>query len=297
MSTYCTRRTTVQVQDRIHKDGLPLGAVEESDAKESENKNNNYSDEHVAEGDDYGEYVDLGFTAFNNLTKPAYGAEGAPCMSHVLSVMFAWIGRHKATEASAEDVWGMLGMLLPTDHNLPAYNFAKNIIDAHQKRTVDLIDICPCDKTAYMDLISGPLKWHKNAQRTFCPRPKCGLSRWVKVNTPHGIKDHPRKVMYYLPIAHFLRDIFRNKTLPPKLYHDAGDHPPGANPRHILSTIAYIWNTIRIQIVYKLYTNGIPNYTNCVRIVYKLYTNGIPNCTKFCRIVHLLYTHGMPFVA
>jgi hypothetical protein len=208
--------------------------------------------------------VDLGETLFSNLVDRVYDCDDAPCMSEVLAVMFAWMGRHKATDASAEDCWGMLGMLLPKDNMLPAFSYAKNILEKYLAATIQIIDVCPCDEFAYMDLQSTPLKYYQNAHRTRCPRRGCGLSRHVRVKTRHGARLLPRKAMYYLPLKNFLCDVFRDTTLPGNLHHDAGEQPPGdvllyhclmVDEHWLLLTCCspcvvrvYQWLTIRVEV-------------------------------------------------
>ena len=187
----------------------------------SENKDNNESDADL-------HCDDLGQTVFDDLTDPVYAADDAPCLSHVLAVMFAWMGRHKATDASAEDVWGMLAMLLPKKHNLPSFHYAKNILEMHLARTMEVIEICPCDRTAYWDFESAPLRSYNNSHRTRCPRKGCNLSRYVDVKTPYGLRSLPRKVMYYLPLKFWLQNLFRNEALVRHLHHDRGEQPSGA---------------------------------------------------------------------
>ena len=70
--------------------GLDVEGEPDAHNDESENKNNN---DHELDCED------LGPTVFDTLTNPVYDAEDAPCLSEVLAIMFAWMGRHKATDA------------------------------------------------------------------------------------------------------------------------------------------------------------------------------------------------------
>jgi hypothetical protein len=208
-----------QAQAGCEDDGLDVAGI----APENDN---NSEEEHKFE--DAAEFEDLGPTVFDTLTNPVYNAEDAPCMAEVLAIMFAWIGRHKSTDASAQDVWGMLGLLLPKEHNMPSYSYAKGILESYLERTMEVIEICPCDRTAYWDFQSPPLKHFANSHRTRCPRRGCGLSRQVSVKTPYGWRLLPRKVMYYMPLKYYLQNLFRNKSLVPHLHHDSGEQPPGS---------------------------------------------------------------------
>jgi hypothetical protein len=209
------------VHEGCENNGLDLEGDHAAHNDETEHKNNNADDPEL-------EWEDLGPTVFDTLTNPVYDADDAPCLSEVLAIMFAWMGRHKATDASAEDVWGMLGMLIPKDHDLPSFNYAKTILEQRLARTMEVIEICPCDKTAYWDFKSAPLQGYNHSHRTRCHRKGCGLSRNVDVKTPHGLRSLPRKVMYYLPLKFWLQNLFRNKALVPHLRHDSSDQPPGA---------------------------------------------------------------------
>jgi hypothetical protein len=165
---------------------------------------------------------------FDTLTNPVYDAETAPCMAEVLGIMFAWMGRHKATDAASKDCWGMLAMLLPPDHDLPGFTYAKRILEKHLDGTMETIEMCSCDQIAYIDCTSGPLRGYKHAHRSRCPARGCGLSRYIWVNTSNGRKQLPRKLMYYMPAKHFLQDVFRKAALAPDLRHDSGNHPSGS---------------------------------------------------------------------
>ena len=160
-----------------------------------------------------------------------------PCLSEVLSIMYAWMGYHKATYVAAEDAWNMLALLIPPTHNLPAFSYAKGILEKHLNNTCEIIEMCPCDRMAYFDCQSGPLQRFKNAHRTRCHMPGCGLSRLVTIKTQHGMREVPRKVMYYNPLKFFMQDLFKDKDLVGHLHHDAGEHAPGKLPvatRHTL---------------------------------------------------------------
>jgi hypothetical protein len=197
----------MQVEYGCENDGLDLEGDNTVPTNPPENKDNNDDDPALC-------YDDLGPTVFDTLTDPVYAADDAPCLSEVLAIMFAWMGRHKSTDASAEDVWGMLGMLIPKEHNLPSFSYAKNILEKHLARTMEVIEICPCDRTAYWDFKSAPLQGYKNSHRTRCPLPKCNLSRHVDVKTPHGMRSLPRKVMYYISRSNSgFRTCLETKTL------------------------------------------------------------------------------------
>ena len=121
-------------------------------------------------------------------------------------------------------------MLLPPEHNLPAFSFAKNILEKHLANTMEVIEMCSCDRYAYFDCESPPLRSRSinvGSHRSQCPMPRCGLSRYVDVMTPYGLKRKPRKVMYYMPLRHFLQDVFRKPEVVSELHHDVGERPPG----------------------------------------------------------------------
>jgi hypothetical protein len=94
--------------------------------------------------------------------------------------------------------------------------------------TAEIIEMCPCDRIAYMDCTSTTLAHYKHAHRTRCPVIRCGLTRLVDVKTPHDVRSLPRKVMYYMPLRYFLQDVFRGTSMPSDLRHDTDGRPPGS---------------------------------------------------------------------
>ena len=68
------------------------GASRPDEGELDTSQNNN-----IADDVEYA-YEDLGASVFDSLVQPVHAGDDAPCMSEVLAIMFAWIGRHKATD-------------------------------------------------------------------------------------------------------------------------------------------------------------------------------------------------------
>ena len=77
------------------------GASRPDEGELDTSQNNN-----IADDVEYA-YEDLGASVFDSLVQPVHAGDDAPCMSEVLAIMFAWIGRHKATDIAAADCWGI----------------------------------------------------------------------------------------------------------------------------------------------------------------------------------------------
>jgi hypothetical protein len=107
-------------------------------------------------------------------------------VAEVVMVMLDWMGSHKSTWESANGVWTMLETLVPQDAALCVFARVKSILVAHLNGRLKKIDVCPCGYTVYINCTSAAFGSHryKNAHRTCCPRPQCGLSRKVPGITP-----------------------------------------------------------------------------------------------------------------
>ena len=93
---------------------------------------------------------------------------------------------HKSTWESSDGVWTMLESLVPKDTALCVFARVKSILVAHLNGRLKKIDVCPCGYTVYTNCTSAAFgdQRYKNAHRTFCPRPQCGLSRKLPGITP-----------------------------------------------------------------------------------------------------------------
>ena len=222
-----------QAASASETNGLELGA----ESEHIDNEDVDTADHSGPELEHGPGLYDIGKTVFDSIAAgPLYDAEDpaeAPCLSVVLGIMYAWIGYHKATDVAAEDVWNMLAMIIPPSHNMPAFSTAKGILEKHLNQTCEIIEMCPCDRMAYFDCESGPLRRFKNAHRTRCHIKGCGLSRLVRIKTQYGSRDVPRKVMYYNPLKFFMQDVFKDRQLVHHLHHGCGDHPQGTALRSV----------------------------------------------------------------
>ena len=143
--------------------------------------------------------------------------------------MLDWMGDHKTTWDSSEGAWEMLRSLLPQKSAMCPFSRVKAILVAHLDGRLRKIDVCPCGYTVYMNCTSTAFLHRKymNAHRTCCPRPQCGLSRTVP-----GIRPaKARKVMYYLGITEWCRDLYNRPDLIDHLRNDEECSPPGSIPQ------------------------------------------------------------------
>ena len=113
--------------------------------------------------------------------------------------MLDWMGEHKSTWESASGAWDMLKTLLPLETSLCVFSRVKALLVAHLDGRLKIIDVCPCGFTVYHNPISRDLAGadYKNAHQTQCPRPQCGMSRYL----PGIMPLTPRKVRYYIKLT------------------------------------------------------------------------------------------------
>ncbi len=79
------------------------------------------------------------------------------------------------------------------------FSRVKTLLVAHLDGRQKIIDVCPCGFTVYHNPISRDLAGadYKNAHQTQCPRPQCGMSRYL----PGIMPLTPRKVRYYIKLT------------------------------------------------------------------------------------------------
>jgi hypothetical protein len=113
--------------------------------------------------------------------------------------MLDWMGDHKCTWESASGAWDMLKTLLPFETKWCVFSRVKALLVKHLDGRLKIVHLCPCGYTVYFNPVSAQFAGaeYKNAHRTQCPRPQCGLSRYV----PGIMPPIPRKVRFVIRAA------------------------------------------------------------------------------------------------
>ena len=139
--------------------------------------------------------------------------------------MFEWIARNKATDAASKTAWDMLAEVCPREAFPQSYSFVKGILTKYIDGKVTKIDVCANGCIAYHNCTSEPLAHHKYAHLQECP--VCDLSRSIRVQTRYGDTDTPRAKMYYLGVADYFRELFRQPDVAMHLDYNTGTRFPG----------------------------------------------------------------------
>ena len=117
--------------------------------------------------------------------------------------------------------------MLPPETELKTFYQVKSILKKYEAGTLQRISICPNDCIAYWDSSFLPDKY-RHAHRSKCP--VCDLPR--DVTYPKDGKSRPAKVMYFFPIAGFVRSLYARPDVVPFLAQDCDDpHPPEGSIR------------------------------------------------------------------
>jgi hypothetical protein len=177
----------------------------------------------------------------------------------VLLRMIDWMGVNKATWTSAAGVWDMLHSLVPDEANFPVFSHVKGVLIQYMAGRVEIISICVNNCMAFYDCTSSGYsadEWQTESE-DFCSI--CGEDRWLREDI-NALPGTPRKVinsspalhaytsdvtscdiwfdihltpqvMYYLPVKHFVRDLYAQADLVPHMGVSVGNAPPGSVKR------------------------------------------------------------------
>lgn len=110
---------------------------------------------------------------------------------------------------------------MPPDTPLKTFWKVKEILKKHEQNAVVRISICPNDCIAYWNSTYLPVPY-SHAHRTSCP--VCGEPR--DVIDPRDGKSRPAKVMYFFPLAGYIRGLYARPDLVPYLRQNCADPPP-----------------------------------------------------------------------
>ena len=109
-------------------------------------------------------------------------------------------------------------MLLPEGVDIPTFNQVKSILRRNEAAYVKRYDVCPNDCIVYFDSKHlPPRSVYKHSHRTKCP--VCDTPRYV--TDPADGAKRAAKVVFFFPIAPYIRSLFARPDLVPYLYHDS----------------------------------------------------------------------------
>lgn len=125
-------------------------------------------------------------------------------------------------------VWHMLTACLPAEAALPSFYRIKSLLRRHEGACLTRIEVCPNDCIAYWNSEMLPPELAvRHAHRTKCP--VCSAQRWV--TDPATGKTIPAKVVFFFPVAQYIRALFARPELVPLLWWDCGEYPEGHTVR------------------------------------------------------------------
>ena len=147
----------------------------------------------------------------------------APSLGLLITMHLDWISTFRVSDVSAGHIWGTIRSLLsapdadaagPLAHT--TYDRILRFVKKHKLETVQKIPICPCGKVIYYDFCNDELrkvfKYCSATERNGCAI--CGLSKFIPGT------EKPRKVIYYIPVEIWLRDLFQRADLAAVLRSD-----------------------------------------------------------------------------
>ena len=112
-------------------------------------------------------------------------------------------------------------MMMPKETPMKTFWQVKTILRNYEAKSVVRISLCPNDCIAYWDSTHLPIRY-RHSHRTRCP--VCGTPR--DVIDPADGKKKPAKVMFFFPLAPYVRSLYARPHLVPYLRQDCADPPP-----------------------------------------------------------------------
>jgi len=154
----------------------------------------------------------------------------ATCASLVIN----WLGVSKAPWVSGQDVWTITETVCQRV-DFPVFGRVKKLVKDYLDGRMVRIGMCTKGHVAYYDCTHPKLQapQFQNADEDCCR--VCGEAKYLPlIRLPDG-SCAPRqylKEFYYLPIKHWLQDLFRRPDLAPHLANDAVGQPGSVRRSH-----------------------------------------------------------------
>ena len=126
------------------------------------------------------------------------------------------------TDAAGVDLMKIIKLVCGGTVDVPTFGQIKEAVKRCDFVTSQRIEMCPNDCIVYYDSKNLPEEHAcKHAHRTFCV--ECGAQRYV--TDPKDGRQIPAKVIYFFPVAPYLRGVFSKPELVNHLLLNVGDRP------------------------------------------------------------------------
>lgn len=133
-----------------------------------------------------------------------------PTLGEVLLTVLDWYSSHKQTYTSTEDLYSILEMVVPEGTTVGTFKQLRAVLDTHRLDTCQMYDACPKGCIVYHNF-TGVMQSHQYGDLDQCPY--CESQRYVGMGSLHRAAH----VVYFFPIARFLKDLFSRADLCPYL--------------------------------------------------------------------------------
>jgi hypothetical protein len=154
----------------------------------------------------------------------------ATCASLVIN----WLGVSKAPWVSGQDVWTITETVCQRV-DFPVFSRVKKMVKDYLEGRMIRIGMCTKGHVPYYDCTHPKLQSprYQNAHEELCR--VCGEDRYLPLQLRPNGSSLPRvhlKEFYYLPIKHWVQDLFRRPDLAPYLANDKVGQPGSVRRSH-----------------------------------------------------------------
>lgn len=198
------------------EDLLPMASMPEADVDEGDTSDDSGSDSSYDSDD---EDDPLGLQAHDDAARIGKGKLTA---GQITLLLLEHMSTRKSTDVSTRDLWSLVNLLLPEGVDLPAFDKAKKILRSIEHKYVQRIELCANDCIAFWDSRWLP-EPYRHEHRSRCP--VCGGPRYLR--DPVDGVTRSVKVVFFFPLAPFIRSLFARADLVPHLFADADGRPTG----------------------------------------------------------------------
>ena len=198
----------IRLAERSHSRS-PHHSEDEEDASDEEED----SEEDDSEEDDSWETLCQDTITPYEPIRPPSGDDSdpdPPTLGEVLLTVLDWYSSHKQTYTATEDLYKILELVVPKGTTVGTFKQLRAVLDTHRLETCQMYDACPKGCIVYHNF-TGVMQSHQYGDLDQCPY--CESPRHVGMGSLHRAAH----VVYFFPIARFLKDLFSRADLCPYL--------------------------------------------------------------------------------
>jgi hypothetical protein len=197
----------IRLAERSHSRSPHHSEEDEEDASDKEED----SEEDDSEEDDSWETLCQDTITPHEPIRPPSGDDpDPPTLGEVLLTVLDWYSSHKQTYTATEDLYKVLELVVPKGTTVGTFKQLRAVLDTHRLETCQMYDACPKGCMVYHNF-TGVMQSHQYGDLDQCPY--CESPRYVGMGSLHRAAH----VVYFFPIARFLKDLFSRADLCPYL--------------------------------------------------------------------------------